>query len=77
MRKEMQLSIEEYVDASVRCEDSETVTLLESMRGYIEAEVRVKNLNITSSGELKPTKKTYLREWDVDDEKIMILLERM
>ena len=77
MRKEMQLNIEDYVDASIGCEDPESRKLLKSMEDYVKTEVRIRNLDITSLDEVKLVEDSYLKEWFVEEEKIKIRLKKV
>ena len=77
MRKEMQLRIEEYIDASIGCEDPESLKLLKVMEDYLKTEVRIRRLNLTSLDEVKQKENSYLREWLIEDEKVRIMLEKI
>ncbi|RLG92167.1 MAG: isoleucine--tRNA ligase [Candidatus Hecatellales archaeon] len=77
MRKEMSLRIDEYVDAFVGCEDSESLRLLKTMEDYLKTEVRIRRLSLVGLDEVKPRENSYLREWLIEDEKIKIMLEKI
>ncbi|WP_309491956.1 isoleucine--tRNA ligase [Candidatus Hecatella orcuttiae] len=78
MRKDMQLNIEDYVDATLGYASSETLSILKQMEDYIKTEVRIRNLRLKNIENVKPAGEgAYLKEWLVGEEKIKILLERI
>ncbi|MGP3666888.1 MAG: isoleucine--tRNA ligase [Candidatus Bathyarchaeota archaeon] len=76
MRKEMGLNVEDYVNALIGCESAESIELLKSMENYIKAELRVKQLDIVKIEDVRQEENAYIKDWDVEDEKVKILLEK-
>ena len=76
MRKEMGLNVEDYVNALIGCESVESMELLKSMESYIKTELRVKQLDIVKIDDVKQREGAYLKDWDIEDEKVKILLEK-
>ncbi len=78
MRKEMNLRVEEYIDVSALVDEEETLRSLEGLRSFIAAEVRAKELDITSSkDEFTPAGDAYVRSWDIDGEAVQIAVTRL
>jgi len=78
MRKEMELKIEEYVNASISCENVESVNLLKSMQQYLRTEVRIKNLEIARRLDVRPrSEKAYSKEWEIEGERVVITIEKL
>ena len=69
MRKELDLSVESYIDASVSVEDEELLSLLERMKWYVLQEVRVKNLSL-SKASIKDAE--YIREWMIEGKRFVM-----
>jgi len=78
MRKEMGLNIEDLVDAEIGFESRESLKLAASTADYLKREVRIRSLKLGGLGDLsKPDMESLLKEWDVDGEKIRIMLKRL
>ncbi|MCX8176069.1 MAG: DUF5915 domain-containing protein, partial [Candidatus Bathyarchaeota archaeon] len=76
MRKEMGLNVEDYVNALIGCESAESIGLLKSMENYLKTELRIKQLDIVRIEDVKQGRNAYVKDWDVEDEKVKILLEK-
>jgi hypothetical protein len=78
MRKEMGLNIEDLVDAEIGFESRESLELAVSTADYLKREVRIRSLKLGGLEDLsKPGVESLLKEWDVDGEKIRIMLRRI
>lgn len=78
MRKEMNLRVEEYVDAAILVGEEEILKALESLRDFIAVEVRAKKLTLTDKEEsFSPAKAAYVRSWDIDGEAVRIAVTRL
>ena len=67
MRKEMNLNIEDLVDAEIGFENLESVQLASQMADYLKREVRIRSLKLGGLSEVStPREGEYLKEWDVD-----------
>ncbi|MFH0897014.1 MAG: isoleucine--tRNA ligase, partial [Candidatus Bathyarchaeota archaeon] len=77
MRKEMNLRIEEYIDAVVLVAEKETVEGLISLSASIASEIRAKELILTDKeDEFKPVREAYVKDWDIDVETVKIAISR-
>jgi isoleucyl-tRNA synthetase len=75
MRKEMDLEMEERVDAVIGLEDESDLRLLSSQQEYICREVRVRNLRLTST--LDIFEEGYLKDWAIDGKNFRLLIKRL
>ncbi|MEE9594062.1 MAG: isoleucine--tRNA ligase [Candidatus Hydrothermarchaeales archaeon] len=75
MRKEMDLDIEDFIEASVVVEDDEVVNLLKSQERYISRETRSTVLDISSMG--KGKKDGYTKEWPIEESNFIITILRL
>lgn len=73
MRKEMDLRVEEEIEASVRLDDEEVAGLLERMKDYIAGEVRAKRLQVGS--EVK-AEGSLVKDWSIEDLQMTIAVLR-
>jgi hypothetical protein len=75
MRKELDLMISDYIEATIAVEDEEDLELLQEMRGYIMEEVRAKSINLV----LGKTEKLegYVKEWMVEGKKYTVAISRI
>ncbi len=64
MRKEMDLRVEEEIEASVRLDDEEVAGLLERMKDYIAGEVRARRLQVGSEVEVEGS---LVKDWSIED----------
>ena len=64
MRKEMDLRVEEEIEASVRLDDEEVAGLLERMKDYIAGEVRARRLQV---GSLVKVEGSLVKDWSIED----------
>jgi isoleucyl-tRNA synthetase len=75
MRKELDLMISDYIEATIAVEDEEDLELLQEMRGYIMEEVRAKSINLVLG---KPEKlEGYVKEWMVEGKKYTVAISRI
>ncbi len=74
MRKEMDLEMEERVNAAIGVESKESKQSLKSKSDYIKQEVRVDNLEIVNPR--KVDKKDYKKKWEINDQDFKISLGR-
>ncbi len=74
MRKEMDLEMEERVDASIGVKNRESQKYLEEKTDYIKQEVRVRNLEIDKPK--KTRSHDYEKEWEIEGEKFDISIGR-
>ncbi len=74
MRKEMDLAMEERVDAVVGVGDQSDLSLLGTQQDYISNEVRIRNLRLVSAHEV--LEEGYSKDWDIDDKKFRLLIKR-
>ncbi len=70
MRRELKLEIEELVDVSIEIDVEKIRKYIERWQDYIKHEVRARNLEFT-------TAKGFIKEWEVEDVKLKIGLERL
>jgi isoleucyl-tRNA synthetase len=70
MRKELKLEIEELVDVSIEMQSERVKKYIERWQDYIKHEVRARNLEFT-------TAKGFVKEWEVEDVKLKIGIERL
>jgi isoleucyl-tRNA synthetase len=75
MRKEMDLGMEELVDATIGLADAGDLRLLASQQAYISREVRVRNLRLCTLEEVSG--EGYLKEWNIDEKRFKLLLARV
>jgi isoleucyl-tRNA synthetase len=75
MRKEMDLGMEELVDATIGLAGAEDLRLLASQQAYISREVRVRNLRLRALEEVSG--EGYLKEWNIDEKCFKLLLARV
>ncbi|MFQ5815328.1 MAG: isoleucine--tRNA ligase [Candidatus Hydrothermarchaeaceae archaeon] len=75
MRKEMDLDIEAFIEASVAVDDEEVVGLLRSRGRYISEETRARVLKISTVGEDK--REGYTKTWPIEESKFIITIARM
>lgn len=73
MRKEMDLRVEEKIEASVRMEDEEVLKLVLGMKEHISGEVRAKRLDMGSELEVAGT---LVKEWSVEGVEMTIGISR-
>ena len=73
MRKEMDLRVEEEIEASVRLDDEEVAGLLGRMKAYIAGEVRARRLQIGSGFEVEGS---FVKDWSIEDLEITIAILR-
>jgi isoleucyl-tRNA synthetase len=71
MRKEMGLSVEDYVDTQIQC-SQRLRTFFESWRDYICRETRSGTLSLLDG----QPEGSYLKEWDLEGERVAIGLTR-
>lgn len=71
MRKEMDLRVEEEIEASVRLDDEEVAGLLGRMKAYIAGEVRARRLQIGSGFEVEGS---FVKDWSIEDLEITIAI---
>jgi isoleucyl-tRNA synthetase len=67
MRKEMDLSVEDYVDARIEC-SRRLGAFFESWRDYICRETRARELSLQEG----PPEAAYVREWNLEGERVVI-----
>lgn len=72
MRKELDLPVDAYVNVTISVYDPVIIEMLKEWKEFIAEEVRAKVLNIVM-GKLKGIK-GYIREWEINDEKYVIVL---
>ncbi|MCS4542424.1 MAG: isoleucine--tRNA ligase [Euryarchaeota archaeon] len=77
MRKEMDLREEERILVNVEAEESETVELLKINVPYILREVRGNQLTLNKLGRIQPGEKAYKKDWEIEEEKFRIAIERI
>jgi isoleucyl-tRNA synthetase len=75
MRKEMDLGMEERVDADVGVKTDENLRLLATQQKYISREVRVKNLRILRAKEIAG--EGYIKDWSIDGDSFKLLIKRL
>lgn len=75
MRKDLDLGMEERVDASIGVDGREEFEMLVSMQDYIKREVRIRNLRICGFREVG--EEGYLKDWDVDGLPVRLLIRRI
>ncbi len=75
MRKEMNLGMEERVDAVVGVDEEREFASIVSQQDYIKREVRIRNLKVSRIGEV--SEEGYLRDWDVNGVKVRLLLRKI
>jgi isoleucyl-tRNA synthetase len=76
MRKEMNLRVEEYVDAAIQVQDEETLETLQTVKDFLTTEIRARNLSILQK-DFKSSKEAYVKEWEIDGETITIAITRL
>ncbi|HPE64352.1 MAG TPA: class I tRNA ligase family protein, partial [Methanothrix sp.] len=69
MRKELDLRVEEKIEASVRVGDEEVLSLVETMKDHIGSEVRAKRLDLGSELEVSGS---LVKDWSVEDVEMTI-----
>ena len=69
MRKELDLRVEEKIEAFVRVEDEEVLNLVEGMKDHIAGEVRAVHLDMGSALEVKGS---LVKDWSVEDVEMTI-----
>ncbi|HPJ31142.1 MAG TPA: class I tRNA ligase family protein, partial [Methanothrix sp.] len=69
MRKELDLRVEEKIEASVRVEDEEVLSLVETMKDHIASEVRAKCLHLGSDLKVSGS---LVKDWSVEDVEMTI-----
>ena len=74
MRKDLDLALEEVVDASVCTDKEENLELLKTQSDYISREVRIKNLKI---GKLAEAEAGYSKDWDIDGDLFRLAIRRL
>ncbi|RLI27095.1 MAG: isoleucine--tRNA ligase [Candidatus Hecatellales archaeon] len=77
MRKEMGLHVEDMVEAEIGFENSESLEMAASKAEYLRREVRIERLDLKELGEVSPREGGYFREWNLDGEKVRILLRKV
>jgi len=75
MRKDLDLGMEERVDASIGVDGKEEFGMLVSMQDYIKREVRIRNLKICWFREVGG--EGYLKDWDLDGLAVRLLIRRI
>jgi isoleucyl-tRNA synthetase len=75
MRKELDLDIEDYIEASVGVDDERILDLLEARKRYISVETRAKVLGISTISETKM--EGYTKEWPIEGSKFIITIARI
>ncbi len=75
MRKDLDLGMEERVDASIGVDGKEEFGMLVSMQDYIKREVRIRNLKICGFREVGG--EGYLKDWDLDGLAVRLLIRRI
>lgn len=75
MRKDMDLEMEEKVDVSIEIRDKESKRHLRKQDDYIKKEVRVRNLEIGSPGEV--TDQRYRKEWNIMGQNFELSMSRI
>ncbi|MEM0329495.1 MAG: class I tRNA ligase family protein, partial [Nitrososphaerota archaeon] len=75
MRKELDLVISDYIEATIAAEDEEDLELLRGMREYIMEEVRAKSINLVSGRLEKP--EGYVREWMIEGKRYLIAISKI
>jgi len=74
MRKEMDLGMEERVDADVGVSSDDDLALLSMQQNYIAREVRVRNLHICRIEDV--TGEGHLKDWVIDGDNFRLLVAR-
>ncbi|HNT72473.1 MAG TPA: DUF5915 domain-containing protein, partial [Methanothrix sp.] len=64
MRKELDLRVDEKIEAAVRVEDEAVLKLVETMRDHISSEVRARRLELGSALEVQGS---LVKDWSVED----------
>ncbi|MEM3897489.1 MAG: DUF5915 domain-containing protein, partial [Nitrososphaerota archaeon] len=75
MRKELDLVVSDYIEATIAAEDEEDLELLRGMREYIMEEVRAKSINLVSGRLEKP--EGYVREWMIEGKRYLIAISKI
>ncbi len=75
MRKEMDLEMEERVDAIVGVENRDDLYMLSGQQEYIKREVRIRNLRLCPIEEAK--EKGYSKEWNIDGKRYQLALKKI
>jgi isoleucyl-tRNA synthetase len=73
MRKEMDLRVEEKIEASVRVKDEDVLKLVEKMKEHIASEVRAKRLDMGSVLEVRGS---LVKDWSVEDVEMTVGISR-
>jgi isoleucyl-tRNA synthetase len=73
MRKELDLRVEEKIEASVRVEDDVVLKLVERMKEHIAGEVRAMHLEMGSALEVGGA---LVKDWSVEDVEMTIGISR-
>ena len=73
MRKELNLRVEEKIEASVRVKDEDVLKLVEKMKEHIASEVRAKRLDMGSVLEVRGS---LVKDWSVEDVEMTIGISR-
>jgi hypothetical protein len=72
------LKIEEYINMVIQPEEKDTLELITKMKDYIISEVRVKSFRVLNPQEkLELNPKAYLKEWDIEEERLKICIEKL
>lgn len=72
MRKEMSLRVDAFIELIILTSEKKTVDYLSSLSNYIMTEVRAKSLLITTKAEGEFPTKAYVKDWDIEGEKVSI-----
>jgi len=73
MRKEMDLRVEDKIEAFVKVEDEEVLKLAETMKDHIASEVRAKHLEMGSALDVEGS---LVKDWSVEDVEMTIGISR-
>ncbi len=73
MRKELDLRVEEKIEASVRVEDDGVLKLVEAMKDHIAGEVRAIRLEMGCALEVGGS---LVKDWSVEDVEMAIGISR-
>ncbi|MHA1772134.1 MAG: isoleucine--tRNA ligase [Candidatus Thorarchaeota archaeon] len=73
MRKELDLSVEQNIEVTIKFSDQESLELTEMNKEYLATETRAKSVDFVGP-KAKPKWKTfkYVKEWEIDDLKIKV-----
>ena len=73
MRKELDLAVEEEINAAVEIKDSRICELVKELSDFIAGEVRAGSLKISSALEVEGE---LVKDWDVEDVKMKMAISR-